>query len=58
MATVNYILIIVGAVVTLIGILSIFLPILTKIINLPSNERLKSIIATIIGIIIVTAGLL
>ena len=58
MTITNYIIIIVGAIVTLIGVLSIFFPGLTKIINAPGNERLKSIIATIVGIILILIGFL
>jgi len=56
MTIVNNIIIIVGAIVTLIGVLSIFFPALTKIINAPGGERLKSIIATVIGIILIIIG--
>jgi hypothetical protein len=58
MSLTNYILIIVGGLVALIGILSIFFPGLTRIINAPGNERIKSIIAIIIGLIILIIGLI
>jgi hypothetical protein len=58
MAAVNYILILLGVIVTLIGVISIFFPGLTKIINAPGGPRVKSIIAIIVGIIIFFIGLL
>ena len=58
MTATNTVLIIVGGIVTLIGILAIFIPNLTKIINAPGNPRIKAIIAIIIGIIILAIGLL
>ena len=56
MSITNHIIIIIGAIVILIGILSIFFPALTKIINAPGGERLKSITAIIIGIILIIIG--
>ena len=58
MTITNYILIIVGGFVTLIGVLSIIFPGLTKIINAPGNERIKSIVAIIIGLIFLIMGLI
>jgi len=58
MTIINYILIIVGGFFTLIGILSIIFPGLTKIINAPGNERVKSLIAIIIGLIFLIIGLI
>lgn len=58
MSITNYILIIVGGIVTLIGVLSIFFPGLTRIINAPGGERIKSIIAIFIGLIILIIGLI
>ena len=57
MTITNYILIIVGGLVALVGILSIFFPGLTRIINAPGGERIKSIIAIIIGLIIFLIGI-
>jgi len=57
MESLNYITIALGVIITLIGILSFIFPGLTRIINAPGNERIKSIIATIIGIIIIIVGL-
>jgi len=58
MTIINYIVIIVGGFFTLIGILSIIFPGLTKIINAPGNERVKSLIAIIIGLIFLIIGLI
>lgn len=57
MESVNYIIIVLGIIVTLIGVLSFIFPGLTRLINAPGNERIKSIIATAIGIIIIIVGL-
>lgn len=57
MTAVNYILIIVGIIVTLIGSLSIFFPSWTRIINAPGGPRVKSIVAIVIGILIFIIGL-
>ena len=57
MTITNYILIIVGGLVVFVGILSIFFPGLTRIINAPGGERIKSIIAIIIGLILLLIGI-
>jgi sulfite exporter TauE/SafE len=57
MSTVNHVLIVLGIIVTLIGALSFIFPALTKIISAPGNEKIKSIIATIAGIILLIVGL-
>ena len=57
MSLTNIILIIVGAIVTLIGILTIFYPNFARIINAPGGARLKAIISMIIGLIILIIGL-
>ena len=57
MQNTNYILIVIGLIVTLLGALSFIFPVLTKIISAPGNDRIKSIIATLVGIIILIAGL-
>ena len=57
MSNANTILIIVGAIVTIIGVISIFYPALTRIIRAPGGERLKSIISIIIGIILLGIGI-
>jgi hypothetical protein len=47
-----------GVIVTIIGVAGFLNPNFTKIINAPGGPRLKAIIAIIIGIIIIGAGLL
>lgn len=56
MTITNYILIIVGVFVALLGILSIFFPGLTRVINAPGGARVRSIIAIVIGLIILMIG--
>lgn len=58
MTITNYILITLGVVVAILGVLSIFFPSLTRFINSPGGQRLKSSIAIITGIIIFFIGLL
>lgn len=58
MTITNYILIIVGGLVALVGIFSIFFPGLTRMINAPGGERIKSIIAIIIGLILLLIGII
>ncbi len=53
METVNIILLVSGAIVLLFGIGAFLNPNLTRWINAPGGPRLKSIIALIIGIILV-----
>ena len=58
MSITNYIFIIIGGFIAIFGILSILFPGLTKIINAPGNERVKSIAAIIIGLIFLIIGLI
>jgi len=58
MVDTNTILIIIGAIVTIIGIAGFLNPNFTKIINAPGGPRLKAIIAIVAGLIILIAGLL
>ena len=58
MTTTNYILIVLGVAVAVLGVLSIFFPNLTRIINAPGGQRLKSAVAIITGLIIFFIGLL
>jgi putative Mn2+ efflux pump MntP len=58
MDTINIVLIIVGAIVTLIGIAAFINPNFAKIINVPGGPKLKSIVALIVGIILVIVGLI
>ncbi|MBU7018832.1 MAG: hypothetical protein HXS44_15085 [Theionarchaea archaeon] len=46
----------VGIIVMLLGIIALFLPGLTRIINIPGNEKIKAIGAIITGIIIALLG--
>ena len=58
MVDTNTILIIIGVIVTAIGILGFFNPNFTKLINAPGGPRLKAIIAIVIGVIILVLGLI
>ncbi len=58
MDTVNIIIIIVGAIVSLIGIAAFLNPNFAKLINVPGGPKLKSIVAIIIGLIILIYGLI
>lgn len=58
MTIVNTILIIIGVIVTLIGILAFFIPSIARIINFPGGPRIKAIGAMIIGIILLIIGLI
>jgi hypothetical protein len=58
MSITNHIFIIVGGFVAILGALSIVFPVITKIINAPGNERVKSIAAIIIGFIFLIIGLI
>jgi hypothetical protein len=58
MSIVNTILIVVGVIVTLIGILSFFNPVIAKLINFPGGPKLKAVGAMIIGIILLIIGLI
>ena len=53
----NIILIVVGAIVTLIGIATFFNPNFARIINAPGGPRIKAIVALIAGIILIMVGL-
>jgi len=57
MTVANYIFIILGVIIALMGALSIIFPGLTRIINAPGDHRLKSIIAIIVGLIILIIGI-
>jgi hypothetical protein len=56
MGVANTILIVTGSIVILIGILTIFIPNLARIINAPGGPRLKAIIAIILGLILIIVG--
>ena len=57
METVNIVLIIVGALLTLLGVLTIFIPNLSRIINVPGGIKLKAIVSIIIGLILIVLGI-
>lgn len=48
----------IGILVSILGILAFFIPVLTKVINFPGNERMKALAALIVGIIISVIGYL
>jgi hypothetical protein len=52
----NYILIIVGIIICLIGIGTFFNTTIERLINLPGSPRFKAVIATIVGLILIIAG--
>jgi len=52
----NYILIILGIIICLIGIGTFFNTTIERLINLPGSPRFKAVIATIVGLIIIVAG--
>jgi len=58
MSVTNYVFIFTGGLVALIGGLSLIFPGLTKIISLPGNKTIQSLIALIIGLIFLIIGLL
>jgi len=58
MEIVNITLIIVGLIVTILGIAAFFIPNLTRLINFPGGPKLKAIGSIVIGIIIIIIGLI
>jgi len=56
MGTTNTILLIIGAIVTLIGIGAFINTNLAKLINVPGGPRLKATICTVVGLIIIIIG--
>lgn len=52
----NYIFLIIGIIIVLVGILAFINPNWSRRINLPGGPRLKSIISMIIGIILIIIG--
>jgi len=58
METINIVLIIVGAIVSLIGVAAFINPNFSKLINVPGGPKLKAIVAIIIGLIILITGLI
>ena len=58
METINIVLIIVGVIVSLIGVAAFLNPNFSKLINVPGGPKLKAIVAIIIGLIILITGLI
>ena len=58
METLNIVIIIVGAIVSFIGILAFLYPNFAKLINVPGGPKLKAIVALIVGLIILIYGLI
>lgn len=58
MTSINIVFIIIGLIITIIGILTFFIPMLARIINVPGGPKLKASIAVIIGIIFILIGLI
>ena len=58
MTLTNTILLIVGAIVTLIGLAAFFNPNFARIINAPGGPRLKGSIAMIAGVILIIIGMI
>lgn len=46
----------IGILLALIGIIAFFVPAVTRIIDIPGNERIKAIVAVIVGVIISYIG--
>jgi hypothetical protein len=46
----------IGIILVILGIAATFLPALTRVINIPGNERIKAIGVVIVGIIFVAIG--
>jgi len=57
MNSLNYVMIITGSIVILIGIIGLINPNWTKLINFPGGPRLKAIAAITIGVIFTIVGL-
>ncbi|MGD2248202.1 MAG: hypothetical protein PVF58_07320 [Candidatus Methanofastidiosia archaeon] len=47
-----------GILIMILGIAAFFIPSLTRIINFPGNEKIKAIVALIIGIVLTIYGYL
>jgi multisubunit Na+/H+ antiporter MnhG subunit len=58
MELLNVVLIIIGAIITLIGIAVFLNPNFSKLINAPGGPKLKAIIAIVIGLIILFYGII
>ncbi len=58
METINIAIIIVGVIISLIGIAAFFNPNFVKLINVPGGPRLKAMVALVVGLIILMYGLI
>jgi hypothetical protein len=58
MDTINYVLIILGFIVSLIGFAALINPNFSKIINVPGGPKLKGTVAIIVGIILLIIGII
>jgi len=58
METINIFIIIVGVIISLIGIGAFLNPNFAKLINVPGGPRLKAMVALIVGLIILIYGLI
>jgi hypothetical protein len=58
MDTINYVLILVGVIVSLIGLAAFINPNFARIINVPGGPKLKAIAAIIVGIILLIFGII
>ena len=58
METINIVIIVVGAIISLIGIATFLNPNFAKLINVPGGPRLKAMVALVVGLIILIYGLI
>ena len=58
METINIAIIIVGVIISLIGIATFLNPNFAKLINVPGGPRLKAMVALVVGLIILIYGLI
>jgi len=58
MDSINYVLIIVGVIVSLMGFAAFLNPNFAKIINVPGGPKLKAVVAIIVGIILFIIGII
>lgn len=58
METINIAIIIVGIIISLIGIATFLNPNFAKLINVPGGPRLKAMVALVVGLIILIYGLI
>jgi hypothetical protein len=58
METINLVIIVVGAIISLIGIATFLNPNFAKLINVPGGPRLKAMVTLVVGLIILIYGLI